>query len=169
MTEKTKKIEFKIVQIRNFSFSYNDHRVDNTRELESHVEVKANIGCNKDLKNVIIFIKTKFYDSSNKEKLFTNLDVGFVFLIKNFDDFYNEGKDIFQLPNNYIILFTSLSLSAIRGILFEKLRGTQYHNLLFPILNPTDVAPIDRTKSYTEVNFAAGETLKPEEILSKLD
>jgi hypothetical protein len=170
MSKEVKKtIEYRIIEITDFSFSYNDHKTDQQKKLEATIEVKAHLGFNKEKKSAVLYISTKFYNDPKKEKKIISLDVGVVFEITNFDDFYNKGKDIFRLPNNVVIIFTSLSLSTVRGILFEKLRGTLYHHLLLPVLNPTAVAPIDHKKEYTEVNFVTGKTMAPTEFFSKIN
>ena len=166
MSTEVKKIEYRIIEITDFSFSFTDHRIDQKKALEAHIEVRAHIGFHKEKKSTVIYITTRFYDNPKKEKQLFSLDVGVVFLITNFDDFYNKEKDVFQLPNNVVIIFTSLSLSTVRGILFEKLRGTLYHKLILPVLDPTEVAPIDRKKDCTEVNFVTGKTMAPLDFFS---
>jgi len=76
----------------------------------------------------LIIIETKEY--------FAELKVENVFNIKPFDEIIKiESDDTFDIPDPVLHNLVSLSISTVRGILSEKLKGTIAQNEVYPLIN----------------------------------
>jgi hypothetical protein len=76
----------------------------------------------------LIIIETKEY--------FAELKVENIFSIKPFDEIIKiESDDTFDIPNPVLHNLVSLSISTVRGILSEKLKGTIAQNEVYPLIN----------------------------------
>ncbi len=68
------------------------------------------------------------------------LDNLFVFKVKDLKNHVvtqEDGTDVFQEKYQPMLLtFVTISISSIRGILYEKLRGTIFHDKILPIIDP---------------------------------
>lgn len=64
----------------------------------------------------------------------------FLFFIDNFDDVIekdNENK--FVIPDSLLITLNSISISTLRGIWYSNLRGTHFHHILLPLIDPLSI------------------------------
>jgi len=94
-------------------------------------EDKEKISCLIDVK--ILILET--------EEVFAELKVENIFEIKPFNEIIkpNSDKDGFNIPNAILINLVTISISTVRGILFEKLKGTIVQNEIYPLIDPLNV------------------------------
>lgn len=89
-------------------------------------EKEQHIGC---LVNVKMFIL-----ETNEE--FAELQVENLFDIKPFEDVVlRKGKDKFEVSDTVMVNLASISVSTVRGILYEKLKGTIAQNEVYPLID----------------------------------
>lgn len=79
-------------------------------------------------------LKVKDLDS-----LFGELKVLMKFSITPFDSVIIKEKNGFQIPDMLMFNFFNLITGTIRGILYEKLRGTVLQNEVFPLIDLKDL------------------------------
>jgi hypothetical protein len=61
------------------------------------------------------------------------------FEIENFEEiFIKTSVNAYNIPNDVMVTLISLSISTLRGIMFDQLRGTYLHNAFLPILDPKE-------------------------------
>ncbi len=91
-------------------------------------EKEEKLGCLVTVK--IIIIETK--------EIFAELKVENIFELKPFENIINsktEGK--YKIPDTILQSIASLSISTVRGILSEKLKGTIVQNEVYPLIDPS--------------------------------
>uniref|UniRef100_UPI00404A92AE hypothetical protein n=1 Tax=Gelidibacter sp. TaxID=2018083 RepID=UPI00404A92AE len=80
----------------------------------------------------IVMIETK--------EEFAELKVENVFEIKPFKDVVmSKIKNSYEIPNEILHNLVSISISTVRGILSEKLKGTIVQNEVYPLINPASL------------------------------
>ena len=79
---------------------------------------------------VIIIIETK--------EEFAELKVENIFELKPFKDVIkSKSENSYDIPDAVLHNLVSLSISTVRGILSEKLKGTIVQNEVYPLIDPT--------------------------------
>lgn len=68
--------------------------------------------------------------------LLAKVTVNLVFNIENFEEVIKPKKDSFDIPELLVVIFNNISISTVRGIMFERFRGTILHNFPLPIIDP---------------------------------
>lgn len=83
----------------------------------------------------VIDIKVKILET---EEVFAELKVENIFEIKPFSEIIKSkpGEEGFNIPDSIIVNIVSLSISTVRGILSEKLKGTVVQKEIFPLVDP---------------------------------
>ena len=70
-------------------------------------------------------------------ELFAELKVENVFELKPMSEIIKPNdKNQFDIPNDILHTVVSLSISTVRGILSEKLKGTFIQHEVYPLINP---------------------------------
>lgn len=81
---------------------------------------------------VIIIIETK--------EEFAELKVENIFELKPFKDVIkSKSENSYDIPDAVLHNLVSLSISTVRGILSEKLKGTIVQNEVYPLIDPTSL------------------------------
>ncbi|MFZ2283071.1 MAG: hypothetical protein WAV86_04285 [Lutibacter sp.] len=71
---------------------------------------------------------------------FAELQVENIFEIKPFKDLIiSKADNGFNIPDAVLHNLVSLSISTVRGILSEKLKGTIAQNEIYPLINPATI------------------------------
>lgn len=73
------------------------------------------------------------------DSYFGELKVLMKFHITPFDNVIKKGKEGFQIPDLLIINLFNILTGTLRGILFEKLRGTILQNEVLPLIDIKDL------------------------------
>ena len=89
----------------------------------------------KEEDKLVCIVTVKLIVLETKED-FAELKVENSFNIKPFDEVVKiEGNDTYDIPNPVLHNIVSLSISTVRGILSEKLKGTIAQNEVYPLIN----------------------------------
>ncbi len=68
---------------------------------------------------------------------FAELKVECFFEITPFNDVIKKVENRFDIPNGLLVNIATLSVSTVRGILFEKLKGTIVEKEVYPLIDIT--------------------------------
>jgi len=72
------------------------------------------------------------------DELFSELKVQNIFEVKPLSKILNTKKEnSYDIPNGLLNTIISLSISTVRGILSEKLKGTFIQNEVYPLIDPS--------------------------------
>ena len=62
-----------------------------------------------------------------------------VFSVLELADFHKPESETYDIPDNVMVTFLSLSVSHTRALLAKNAQGTKFAGLYIPIVNPTDL------------------------------
>ena len=86
---------------------------------------------------VSIIITTAEIKSDNKPDILGVLSSACIFEIINFQEIFKQvSSDKFDAPDDIMFTLISISLSTLRGIMFEHFKGTHLHQAYLPIMDP---------------------------------
>lgn len=75
---------------------------------------------------------------NNEEETRGRFKANIVFQVQNLDDFKTQKTGKYEIPESFITILNSISISTSRGLLFSAFKGTFLHNAILPIVNPDD-------------------------------
>jgi hypothetical protein len=127
--------KFKNIEIVEFSFVHPKQIFPENAmfRFETNIEHKVNFD-----EKVIIVVSSFVISCDDLNEKVGNAVVSCVYSVENLDDFVDENN-VFILPDNFISMFNSISISTCRGVLFTLFRGTPLHSVILPIINLTDI------------------------------
>lgn len=62
-----------------------------------------------------------------------------VFSVLELADFHKPESETYDIPDNVMVTFLSLSVSHTRALLAKNAQGTKFSGMYIPIVNPTDL------------------------------
>lgn len=128
--------KFRNIDVLEFSFTHPRYLIplNSNFRFETQIEHKVNL----DEKIILVISSFSIFCEELNEKV-GNAVISCVYSIENIEDFVNT-KNEFELPEQMLTTFNSISISTCRGVLFTLFRGTPLHNVILPIINPTDLS-----------------------------
>ena len=76
----------------------------------------------------------------DSESIRCHFRYNFYYIIDNLEDMFienDENEPIFQ--KIFVATIAGISYSTLRGIIYEKLRNTDWGNLIIPVINPSTI------------------------------
>ncbi len=89
--------------------------------------------------NSVEMLLTTFFADQDQGNIFMKIKTSNVFLFLELANFYNPENLQFNIPDNIMITFLSLSISHSRALLAKNTLGTKFTDLYLPIVNPTEI------------------------------
>lgn len=118
---------------------YDISKIDDKKEASIEFQSNFQVKILKDTSEIVIFSTINLLSIDTKA-LLAELKIECYFEIKPFDKvIIQKSETEFQIPDDLLIQLISLSVSTIRGILHEKLKGTNLQKEIFPLINPKDL------------------------------
>jgi hypothetical protein len=99
-------------------------------------ELTTNI--NLDEKSVEMLLTTFFTDTI-QGNMFMKIKTSNVFLFLELANFHKSETNEFDIPDNVLVTFLSLSISHSRALLAKNALGTRFADLYIPIVNPSEI------------------------------
>jgi hypothetical protein len=99
-------------------------------------ELTTNINLNE--KTVEMLLTTTFVDPINGN-LLMKIKTSNVFLFLELANFHKPERNEFDIPDNVLVTFLSLSISHSRALLAKNALGTKFADLYIPIVNPAEI------------------------------
>jgi hypothetical protein len=124
-----------VLKFSQFDLADFDTNKKNLVEYQSSFEVKVldeseEIGIQANVKLKIIEL----------DEYFGELKVLFKFHLTPFDVVAKKIDEVsFQIPDFLMLNFTNIVIGTLRGILFEKLKGTPLQNEIFPLIDLNEI------------------------------
>ncbi len=130
-------INLQLKTIELLSFSLNAPQTTLANEYPCRFNITIEQQCNLEEKKIKVIATIGIIHEADQQQL-ASLQSCCLYQIENLDDFItNPATKQVSLPDQLIITLNSISISTTRGILFAQLRGTYLHNLVMPIVDPT--------------------------------
>jgi len=100
-------------------------------------EVNLEHKISKDDPLLYVICSVRIIDSSKKHQ-YGMIRTSCLYEIPDLAKHFNEKEQQFCLSDMFITTLNSISISSSRGIMFSAFRGTVLHNVILPIIDPTD-------------------------------
>ncbi len=141
-----KKIDFGISTIRVLGFSFFDPRstmqefnLENA-PIEAKIKINYKWNIEKDLFGVVVDFLYAFKHKNDSLQELVKLSVITEFKINNLkDNFVVRTSNDFDIDLELETTIVGIAISTARGILFEKASGTIFKDVVFPIINTSEV------------------------------
>lgn len=98
----------------------------------------TNLDMNQEKGQIIFILKPRFTTGKKDPKLIAELIFKVEFEIQNLNDFVTEEDEV-NIPDSLVVTLFSISYSTMRGVFYEKSRGTMAERLILPIIDPTSI------------------------------
>ncbi len=135
--EKTRLIKYQIkkIELLDTSLSMPQHPLNNDVVFQFEVNLEHRI--NKEKLLIFVICSVSIFGES-KENSFGTIRTSCIFEVQELASFYEEEKNQFDFPEQFVTDLNSIAISSIRGIMFSTFRGTFLHNALLPIIDPSN-------------------------------
>jgi hypothetical protein len=91
-----------------------------------------------DDKSIEMLLTTYFVDQ-DQGNMFMKIKTSNVFLFLELVNFHKSENNEFDIPDNVLVTFLSLSISHSRALLAKNALGTKFADLYIPIVNPSEI------------------------------
>lgn len=104
------------------------------KEFQFTVNVENRI---EPVQKVAIIVTSVDVKSDNNPEIHASLSSACIYGVDNFDEIFKKvGEEKYDTPDQIMFTLISISLSTLRGILYEQFRGTYLHQAYLPIMDP---------------------------------
>jgi hypothetical protein len=141
INENPVKIEFGIrkIEILNKSLDPSKLPLSLPKSMVYSFNIEVEFEINRESKSFFLLIRDHISVNEPQRDL-GELTSKMEFQIINFDELYNPDTNAFNLSLQLLTNFISLSLSTHRGILFTLAMGTPISGIIFPLMDPVQIA-----------------------------
>lgn len=91
-----------------------------------------------DDKSIEMLLTTYFVDQ-DQGNMFMKIKTSNVFLFLELANFHKPENNEFDIPDNVLVTFLSLSISHSRALLAKNALGTKFADIYIPIVNPSEI------------------------------
>jgi hypothetical protein len=130
-------VNIAIKKIKDIEFFINEE-CESANPPVSNISFELTININLNEKSVEILLSTIFVDPSQGDVLM-KIKTSNVFLFSELPNFHKSDSNEFNIPDNVLVTFLSLSISHSRALLAKNALGTKFADLYIPIVNPTEI------------------------------
>ena len=125
--------QFRSIEILEYSITPQPSQPDD--KVIYHFEIKVEHKVNTD--NMLLYVIADIVISVSEERT----EVGrfkssCIFDVNDIGSYINEASSEVNLPEEFLTILHSITLSTNRGLMFSQFRGTALHNAIMPIVNP---------------------------------
>lgn len=126
------------IKIDQFSLKEPQKKFDQNKDSIVNYQINCTIPHKIINKNLLVLIKV-IAIIIETEEILLEIQTGFQFEIDSINNKpLSQIKEI-KLPEDLVTTFVSISISTIRGIIFERAKGTVLQNQLMPVVNPKNL------------------------------
>ena len=136
----TKLFKFRLVSIDELKFSFSsDEALDEDRQIAQSFGIATAIryDWNTD-QNIIGIVIDNKYQRQDNQKDVLQFECRINFVVEDLESFVDirDPQNDFDMDESLETTLVSISISTIRGMLFERTRGTVFHKHLLPLMDP---------------------------------
>lgn len=119
-----------------------EYFINESFELQPGAQVNINFQVTTNIKlddkTVEMLLTAQFIEVSEGIVLL-KIKTSNVFSMLELADFHKTGNETYDIPDNVMVTFLSLSVSHTRALLAKNAQGTKFAGLNIPIVNPADL------------------------------
>ncbi|TVQ65348.1 MAG: hypothetical protein EA360_09875 [Balneolaceae bacterium] len=136
---KEKNLGFRISKLEDLGYTF--QKPDESIATERiNFSMETNIDLNPKHDKFSFILKPRFTTGKKNPKLIAELIFRIEFDFQELKSvLIKESEDTFTLPDQLIVTLFSISYSTMRGVFFEKSRGTMAERLILPIIDPAGI------------------------------
>lgn len=141
--KETIKYGLKTIENRSFSIKIPIKKIENVSKLEIDFDVNPAIKYHIEEDGILIMVNVKALIKETQEEVM-EIETAFVYHAIDLKKFMqqvpetNVWKFIDSKDNGLLVVLIGISLSTMRGIVFEKTRGTFLHKYQLPVMDARD-------------------------------
>lgn len=138
MTEKEEGVRFRIKELDDLGYTFQKPEESiPTERIDYAMENKVDIDSEES--TITFILNPKFTTGKRDPKLIAELIFKVVFDVQGMENIIEEDEERVTLPEQLIVTLFSISYSTMRGVFFEKSRGTMAERLIIPIIDPKTI------------------------------
>lgn len=130
-------VNIAVKKIKDIEFFINEE-LESTNPLIPNISFELTINCDLKEKSVEMLLSTIFVDPNNGNILM-KIKTSNVFLFLELANYHKPDTNEFNIPDNVMVTFLSLSISHSRALLSKNAMGTKFADLIIPIVNPSEI------------------------------
>lgn len=134
---KQTQVSIAVKKIRDIEFFINEE-FDLANPPIANIGFELTTNFNLEEKSVEMLLATTFVDPANGNVIM-RIKTSNVFLFLELANFHKPERNEFDLPDNVMVTFLSLSISHSRALLAKNALGTKLSDLYIPIVNPSEI------------------------------
>lgn len=136
--------EFRLVGIKNNQFAFDDIEIKSDHLEEITVGIAPKFGINAEEKIIGCILKIKF-EYESQSFVFLETECHFKLTDNSWNDFIDTEN--IHFPVEFLRHLGVITLGTMRGVLFEKLQGSDIEFIQLPLINLTEV--IDKEEVFS--------------------
>lgn len=74
-------------------------------------------------------------------EIIASISLACIFSIPDLDQYRNVQSGKLELPTDLVLLLNTVTIGTARGIMFSEFRGTVLHDVLLPVIDPSQLQP----------------------------
>jgi len=130
------------VNISIFRIKEVEYFINESIELQPDVQVNISFQVTTNIKlddKTVEILLTVQFSEIKKGIVLLKIKTSNVFSVLELVDFCKPGNEAYDIPDNVMTTFLSLSISHTRALLAKNAQGTKFADMYIPIVNPTDL------------------------------
>lgn len=131
--EKPVSFQIKGIELLDFCFNHPKKLISAQMVFNFDIKIEHKILAEN---NVIAVVITIDMHNDQKEMKLGSLMVSCIFEIPDLKEFIDAKSNMPELPENFLTIINSISLSTVRGVMFSQFRGTYLHSAILPVVDP---------------------------------
>lgn len=124
---------FSGIELLEYAMKASDRKIPENAQYKYNINIEYRFANNQNVMFVVVAVQI-FLDDETTE--LCSVKISCNYNIENLDDFKQSNN--ISLPDEFITTTNSISLSTVRGVLFTLFRGTYLHNVILPIIDPSN-------------------------------
>ena len=128
-------IKFQIKGIELLDLNVVYPKIPLNREVIFKFNINVEIKIDNDNSLIMAIVSVDILDNENVDK-YGSVKVNCVYGVENLSSFINPETNKADLPNQFVTSINSISISTVRGVMYNQFRGTFLHGALLPIIDP---------------------------------
>ncbi|GAB5526269.1 MAG: hypothetical protein Roseis2KO_41410 [Roseivirga sp.] len=132
---KARTTPFELRGIQTHQFAIIDDSFDDTAE--TMLQVGVNVGASDEAHIISIFFEIRFL-SNDRPFILLEIECQFDIAEKAYESLYTDDKESLIVPMRLCDHLGIITVGTARGILYEKLKDTEFDELILPTINLTE-------------------------------
>lgn len=119
-----------------------EYFIDESIELQRGAQININFQVTTNIKlddRTVEMLLTAQFTEIPEGTVLLKIKTSNVFSVLELADFYKSENQTYDIPDNVMVTFLSLSVSHTRALLAKNAQGTKFASMYIPIVNPTDL------------------------------